>query len=348
MKPVPLPAKTLPPPPPVPLSAEPEQQHTITRELPPVPQANLPEANDPAALLSRAIMAGGRRSEEQPKPPTLSHSASKSSLAASSTSSLASENLASQDNDAEPECMKPEETKLEIIKSNSEEKEESLEEAPQQPRQVKAVFMFEGEGDELSFEKGETITLLKEHADGWGFGTVNGLRGVFPMNYVREVDGGSKAKTVEEGTVDAVIDGKEEQETPNEPKKVEPESVKAPAKKAAGPSAMMTLDFGGNDDNKPSITNKEEGNDDITSPKSPQVPANKKAGFSYLPALPPNGQFAFISNNSKKPQTSDAAEQDQPQVQIEAKQGPCGDCGCNDFSANVFKKNKCNNCFHFH
>lgn len=26
----------------------------------------------------------------------------------------------------------------------------------------------------------------------------------------------------------------------------------------------------------------------------------------------------------------------------------CGECGCNDFTANVFKKGHCNNCFHKH
>ncbi|KAF9426968.1 hypothetical protein BGZ94_005716 [Podila epigama] len=32
----------------------------------------------------------------------------------------------------------------------------------------------------------------------------------------------------------------------------------------------------------------------------------------------------------------------------EADKGPCRECQCTDFSANVFKRGSCNNCFHFH
>ncbi|KAF9127148.1 hypothetical protein BGW39_006072 [Mortierella sp. 14UC] len=38
----------------------------------------------------------------------------------------------------------------------------------------------------------------------------------------------------------------------------------------------------------------------------------------------------------------------QTQGPAEAEMGPCRDCQCTDFSANVFKRGSCNNCFHIH
>ncbi|KAF9199198.1 hypothetical protein BGZ49_010714, partial [Haplosporangium sp. Z 27] len=67
----------------------------------------------------------------------------------------------------------------------------------------------------------------------------------------------------------------------------------------------------------------------VPSPPPTAVPATPSAGsmMGYIPK-------DYFSN-----QASDPAENDM---------GPCRECQCTDFSANVFKRGSCNNCFHFH
>ncbi|KAF9357584.1 hypothetical protein BGX26_003480 [Mortierella sp. AD094] len=67
----------------------------------------------------------------------------------------------------------------------------------------------------------------------------------------------------------------------------------------------------------------------VPSPPPTAVPSTPSAGsmMGYIPK-------DYFSN-----QASDPAE---------AGMGPCRECQCTDFSANVFKRGSCNNCFHFH
>src|SRR6266542_6462237 len=61
-----------------------------------------------------------------------------------------------------------------------------------QKKQVKAIFSYEGEGeDELAMEEGDIITVLEE-AEGWWIGEVidaDGTKrsGMFPANYTEEI-----------------------------------------------------------------------------------------------------------------------------------------------------------------
>uniref|UniRef100_A0A8C5GIR7 Osteoclast-stimulating factor 1 n=1 Tax=Gouania willdenowi TaxID=441366 RepID=A0A8C5GIR7_GOUWI len=53
---------------------------------------------------------------------------------------------------------------------------------------VKARFHFkQNNEDELSFNKGDMILVLRQEEGGWWEGTLNGKTGWFPSNYVREV-----------------------------------------------------------------------------------------------------------------------------------------------------------------
>ncbi|KAJ3584534.1 hypothetical protein NHX12_015029 [Muraenolepis orangiensis] len=55
---------------------------------------------------------------------------------------------------------------------------------------VKARFPFQQTNeDELSFSKGDLITVLRQEEGGWWEGAVDGRTGWFPSNYVREVKG---------------------------------------------------------------------------------------------------------------------------------------------------------------
>lgn len=55
---------------------------------------------------------------------------------------------------------------------------------------VKARFNFQQTNeDELTFNKGDIISVSRQEEGGWWEGTLNGRTGWFPSNYVREVKG---------------------------------------------------------------------------------------------------------------------------------------------------------------
>lgn len=55
---------------------------------------------------------------------------------------------------------------------------------------VKARFNFQQTNeDELTFTKGDIISVSRQEEGGWWEGTLNGRIGWFPSNYVREVKG---------------------------------------------------------------------------------------------------------------------------------------------------------------
>lgn len=55
---------------------------------------------------------------------------------------------------------------------------------------VKARFNFQQTNeDELTFTKGDIISVSRQEEGGWWEGTLSGRTGWFPSNYVREVKG---------------------------------------------------------------------------------------------------------------------------------------------------------------
>ncbi|XP_066542354.1 rho guanine nucleotide exchange factor 7a isoform X3 [Hoplias malabaricus] len=67
---------------------------------------------------------------------------------------------------------------------------------------VKARFTFQQTNeDELSFSKGDIISVTRTEEGGWWEGTLNGRTGWFPSNYVREVKGCDKQVSPKSGTL---------------------------------------------------------------------------------------------------------------------------------------------------
>lgn len=61
---------------------------------------------------------------------------------------------------------------------------------------VKARFPFQQTNeDELSFSKGDIISVSKQEDGGWWEGSLNGKSGWFPSNYVRELKGSGGCST---------------------------------------------------------------------------------------------------------------------------------------------------------
>ena len=58
---------------------------------------------------------------------------------------------------------------------------------------VRARFPFQQTNeDELSFSKGDIISVSRQEEGGWWEGSFNGKTGWFPSNYVREVKGSGR------------------------------------------------------------------------------------------------------------------------------------------------------------
>lgn len=71
---------------------------------------------------------------------------------------------------------------------------------------VKARFPFQQTNeDELSFSKGDVISVSRQEDGGWWEGSLNGKTGWFPSNYVRELKGsggsGSEDFTLKQGSM---------------------------------------------------------------------------------------------------------------------------------------------------
>ncbi|XP_067266020.1 rho guanine nucleotide exchange factor 7a isoform X1 [Chanodichthys erythropterus] len=67
---------------------------------------------------------------------------------------------------------------------------------------VKARFNFQQTNeDELSFSKGDIISVTRTEEGGWWEGSLNGKTGWFPSNYVREVKGSDKPVSPKSGTL---------------------------------------------------------------------------------------------------------------------------------------------------
>jgi myosin-1 len=53
----------------------------------------------------------------------------------------------------------------------------------------RALYDYEArEADEMSIRTGEVITVIKKGDDGWWHGSLGGLKGMFPSNYVEEMN----------------------------------------------------------------------------------------------------------------------------------------------------------------
>eukprot|EP00064_Thunnus_orientalis_P007934 superscaffoldBa00000912_g7956 len=67
---------------------------------------------------------------------------------------------------------------------------------------VKARFNFQQTNeDELTFNKGDIISVTRQEDGGWWEGMLNGKAGWFPSNYVREIKGSDKQVSPKSGTL---------------------------------------------------------------------------------------------------------------------------------------------------
>lgn len=54
---------------------------------------------------------------------------------------------------------------------------------------ARVIYNFYGESEnELSLKKGDIVTILEKHEDGWWGGECNGIQGYFPCNFIEIID----------------------------------------------------------------------------------------------------------------------------------------------------------------
>lgn len=183
----------------------------------------------------------------------------------------------------------------------------------------KALYDFEGESiDELSFRAGDVITVIEEVDEGWWLGEVEHFgpkrRGIFPVNYTEDLINGA-SPPVPARPPTSIMEQPVEEEHQDSPFHDNQATLEPPRSQSTQFVPLAT---------KPTTSR--------TPPPPPAsssrvTPALSTSASTRMPMPPPTSAIA------------NTAAADAP---------PCQECGCNDFSANVFKKGHCKTCFHYH
>lgn len=245
--------------------------------------------------------------------------------------------------------------------------------------QRKAVYDFGGDNvDELSFRIGDVIQVIEEVDEGWWLGEVaepngNVRRGIFPVNYTELVVVQQQSSSAgppmparpalsqsnsiqhynyipEEETYTAEPNGYHQQEN---------SSPFGDINRTSNNNSPRSLSY--TRPNQPSRTLSTNTSSSGISPASSPVPQFKTTATSKRapPPPPPSSRTppasSSIRSNTMKPNGARTAPST-PQIHVAQTDGyfdsnatpACGDCGCDEFTANIFKKGHCNNCFHKH
>jgi hypothetical protein len=235
--------------------------------------------------------------------------------------------------------------------------------------QRKAVYDFGGDNaDELSFRIGDLIQVIEEVDEGWWLGEVhesNGhvRRGIFPVNYTELVAQQQPQSAGPPMPARPVLSQSSSTQhydyIPEETLSTEPSGYHQEDSSPFGDINRTTNNnsprsFSYNRPNQPSRTNSTG-----VSPASSPVPQFKTTTTKRAPPPPPPSSRTPPATSSirsnMKPSGARTAPST-PQVHVTQSDGyfdsnatpACGDCGCDEFSANIFKKGHCNNCFHKH
>jgi hypothetical protein len=239
--------------------------------------------------------------------------------------------------------------------------------------QRKAVYDFGGENaDELSFRIGDVIEVVEEVDEGWWLGEVtepNGFvrRGIFPVNYTELVIAQQQPQSagppmparpiMSQSNSTQHYDYIPEEETySSEPSGYHHQEESSPfgdVNRASHNSSPRNFSY--SRPNQPSRTLSS--NTSSISPASSPVPQYKTTTKRAPPPPPPSSRTppATSSIRNMKPSGVRTAPTT-PQVHVTQSDSyfdsnatpACGDCGCDEFTANIFKKGHCNNCFHKH
>jgi hypothetical protein len=212
---------------------------------------------------------------------------------------------------------------------------------------VKALYQYDAtDDDELTISPGDVIEVIEEIDEGWWIGETQDIRGVrrrgmFPANYCEVCPAPSWATTVE-----APPPPRPSVPVPV-PKQTSSSSYNSPVSSYSPSKQELTTarsDYGRQLSNTSAHSNRS---------TPPPRPTGAKPPIMRTTSATTTPSFSQISTAAsaiaRNPMSSvimqaAAASQTASNTNI----GPCKECGCDEFSPNVFKKGSCNNCFHKH
>ncbi|KAG2195948.1 hypothetical protein INT47_007084 [Mucor saturninus] len=211
--------------------------------------------------------------------------------------------------------------------------------------QRKAVYEFGGDNaDELSFRVGDVITVLEEVDEGWWLGeSADGRRGIFPVNYTELIQGAGPPPIIPAGPPMPARPSL----LSNSQSFVEEPRAESPFGDAAQKGYSYIRP------NQPTRTMSSNTNT-TSSPINSPVPRHNTT--KRAPPPPPVSRTPPVTSSRSFTTNTVRTAPTTPQIHLPvtndyfeaSSSSSCGECGCDDFTANVFKKGHCNNCFHKH
>ncbi|CAO3629550.1 unnamed protein product [Mucor hiemalis] len=224
--------------------------------------------------------------------------------------------------------------------------------------QRKAVYDFAGDNvDELSFRTGELISVIEEVDEGWWLGEIGDRRGIFPVNYTELIVSHSSAagppsmpsrpSLSSTTSASAIIAEHPEEYYVEEPVRYQDSS--SPFGDSNRSAAVAARSYAR--PNQPTRT-LSANTASLPSPMGSPIPRQQGSVAKRAPPPPPPSSRSINGGGNTRPTTARTAPST-PQTYQQADSyfestPACGDCGCNEFVANIFKKGHCNNCFHKH
>jgi hypothetical protein len=248
----------------------------------------------------------------------------------------------------------------------------------------KAIYDFQGESvDELSFRIGDVITVIEPVDEGWWMGEVDlggsKRRGIFPVNYTEDTivpptvaappampsrpsmvtnqyiqEEPHETEDLSHYQQDAHIDQSPFNDTP--PPQAAPSSSGAfsyirpsPVSRSSSTSvSSFTSSSTATPINTPlarsaTFVNNHTMPASVNRTPPPPPPALSRSNTASV-------RSASTSSSTRTPPPPPPSSRSNVIGGPEPKQAvvDCQECGCDDFSMNLFKKGHCNNCFHKH
>ncbi|RCH96477.1 hypothetical protein CU097_013824 [Rhizopus azygosporus] len=182
------------------------------------------------------------------------------------------------------------------------------------PPKRKALYDFTANSpDELSFKSNDIIQVVEEVDEGWWLGELDGRRGIFPVNYTEAMTN-------------------------------PPIPARPPLTSSSSSRSQIFVD-------EPETLAESPFTDNYRRPQ--QSPAASPTPHRIAPP-PPASRTPPVMQTSRS-NTTIRTTPNTPQFKVTSdyfgsapSASVCGECGCDEFAANVFKKGHCNNCFHKH
>ncbi|SAM07262.1 hypothetical protein [Absidia glauca] len=243
----------------------------------------------------------------------------------------------------------------------------------------KAIFDFEAQAaDELSFDIGDLITVVEPVDEGWWMGEMDqdGIkhRGIFPVDYTEEVirapsppamPNRPQRTTMTTTPATSLDTSTNHYERHSQQQQDEMHNDQSPFNDslASGTPAFSRILSSASPSPIPRARSPPAPSSYGLPPTPSSTPLSRTSSFAYsttrTPPPPPISSRCSSPSITNAPLATRPPPPPPPPSRINLTPAPspktgtqqmldCQQCGCDDFSVNLFKKDQCNNCFHKH